>query len=327
MEEAFYTTDRVMTVSFHKFGDYFPGTGDIQDIGYGKGKYYSVNVPLDDGIDDESYQYLFKPVMSKVMEVFQPGAVVLQCGADSLSGDRLGCFNLSEKGHAECVRYMRSFNVPLLLVGGGGYTIRNVARCWCYETAVALGVEVDEKVPDHEYHGYFGPDYTLHVPTSNMENKNSRRILECIKNKVLDNISRLQHVPSVQFQERPPDVELPEGDEEGEDKDERRDHGSDILMNDFPLPNARSKILDNVQCPGTNMEILNNELKEKIRLSFNPQETLRNAEEQGIGAMAVDTPPCSKAPGSSSIPADESDSTRIKAEDSNVICNENVSTC
>lgn len=133
VEEAFYTTDRVMTVSFHKFGDYFPGTGDVRDIGYGKGKYYSLNVPLDDGIDDESYHSLFKPLMGKVMEVFRPGAVVLQCGADSLSGDRLGCFNLSIKGHAECVKYMRSFNVPLLLLGGGGYTIRNVARCWCYE--------------------------------------------------------------------------------------------------------------------------------------------------------------------------------------------------
>lgn len=27
VEEAFYTTDRVMTVSFHKYGDFFPGTG------------------------------------------------------------------------------------------------------------------------------------------------------------------------------------------------------------------------------------------------------------------------------------------------------------
>lgn len=133
VEEAFYTSDRVMTVSFHKFGDYFPGTGDIRDIGYSKGKYYSLNVPLDDGIDDESYHFLFKPIIGKVMEVFKPGAVVLQCGADSLSGDRLGCFNLSIKGHAECVKFMRSFNVPLLLLGGGGYTIRNVARCWCYE--------------------------------------------------------------------------------------------------------------------------------------------------------------------------------------------------
>jgi histone deacetylase 1/2 len=29
VEEAFYTTDRVMTVSFHKYGEYFPGTGNI----------------------------------------------------------------------------------------------------------------------------------------------------------------------------------------------------------------------------------------------------------------------------------------------------------
>ena len=36
VEEAFYTTDRVMTVSFHKFGEYFPGTGDIRDVGAGR---------------------------------------------------------------------------------------------------------------------------------------------------------------------------------------------------------------------------------------------------------------------------------------------------
>lgn len=30
VEEAFYTTDRVLTVSFHKYGEYFPGTGDLR---------------------------------------------------------------------------------------------------------------------------------------------------------------------------------------------------------------------------------------------------------------------------------------------------------
>lgn len=144
VEEAFYTTDRVMTCSFHKYGEYFPGTGDIRDIGYGKGKKYAVNFPLKDGIDDESYQSIFKPVMGRIMEWYRPGAVVLQCGSDSLAGDRLGCFNLSLKGHAACVEYMKSFNVPLMLVGGGGYTIRNVSRCWAYETAVAVGQQVPE---------------------------------------------------------------------------------------------------------------------------------------------------------------------------------------
>lgn len=135
VEEAFYTTDRVMTVSFHKFGDFFPGTGHIKDVGAGTGKNYALNVPLNDGMDDESFRGLFRSILQKVMEMYQPDAVVLQCGADSLSGDRLGCFNLSVKGHADCLRFLRSFNVPLMVLGGGGYTIRNVARCWCYEVS------------------------------------------------------------------------------------------------------------------------------------------------------------------------------------------------
>lgn len=140
VEEAFFTTDRVMTVSFHKYGEFFPGTGHIRDIGEGRGKYYALNVPLNDGISDENFGCLFRPIIQKVMEVYQPDAVVLQCGADSLAGDRLGCFNLSVKGHADCLRFLRSFNVPLMVLGGGGYTIRNVARCWCYEVYFLLSV-------------------------------------------------------------------------------------------------------------------------------------------------------------------------------------------
>ena len=47
-------------------------------------------------------------------------------------------------GHAHSVEFLKTFNVPLILLGGGGYTIRNVARAWTYETSVAAGVEVPE---------------------------------------------------------------------------------------------------------------------------------------------------------------------------------------
>lgn len=57
-----------------------------------------MNFPLKDGMDDESYKEIFQPIIRTIMEIYQPGAVVLQSGADSLSGDRLGCFNLSSKG-------------------------------------------------------------------------------------------------------------------------------------------------------------------------------------------------------------------------------------
>ena len=38
-------------------------------------------VPLANGTDDATFHRLFKPIMEKVVQVFQPGAVVLQCGA------------------------------------------------------------------------------------------------------------------------------------------------------------------------------------------------------------------------------------------------------
>lgn len=78
------------------------------------------------------------------------------------------------------------------------------------QTGVALGMELEDKMPQHEYYEYFGPDYTLHVAPSNMENKNSRQMLEDMRAKLLDNLSKLQHAPSVPFQERPPDTEFPE---------------------------------------------------------------------------------------------------------------------
>jgi histone deacetylase 1/2 len=62
VEEAFYLTDRVLTCSFHKYGDYFPGTGHESDIGYGRGMNHAVNFPLLEGIDDETYISIFQPV-------------------------------------------------------------------------------------------------------------------------------------------------------------------------------------------------------------------------------------------------------------------------
>lgn len=152
VEEAFYTTDRVMTVSFHKYGEYFPGTGELRDIGVGQGKNYSVNFPLRDGIDDKSYKSIFEPVIKSVMEYYRPEAIVLQCGGDSLSGDRLGCFNLSMAGHANCISFVKSFDLPVLVLGGGGYTMRNVARTWAYETGLLLGQTLGPDLPYNDYY-------------------------------------------------------------------------------------------------------------------------------------------------------------------------------
>ena len=226
VEEAFYTTDRVMTVSFHKYGEYFPGTGDSKDIGAKGGKYYSVNFPLRDGIDDATYQSIFEPVMRRIMEQYQPGAIFLQCGADSLVGDRLGTFNLSIKGHGKCVEFLKSFGKPLLVAGGGGYTIRNVARCWAYETALTLDEQLRNELPYNDYYEYFAPDHHLHISPSNMENLNQTEYLSKIKERIFENLRHVPPAPGVQIggaaatAPREPGVDL-EADEDKDDPDSR----------------------------------------------------------------------------------------------------------
>ncbi|EAT92003.2 histone deacetylase [Parastagonospora nodorum] len=222
VEEAFYTTDRVMTVSFHKYGEYFPGTGELRDIGVGTGKNYSVNFPLRDGITDETYRNIFEPVIEAVMTHYGPEAIVLQCGGDSLSGDRLGCFNLSMDGHANCVRYVKSFGVPVIILGGGGYTMRNVARTWAYETGELVGEKMSKQLPFNDYYEYFAPDYELDVRPSNMENANSHDYLHKIKSTVIENIRRTGR-PSVEAFTNIPNALPRMADSDGEDEDDDLD--------------------------------------------------------------------------------------------------------
>ncbi|XP_051143603.1 histone deacetylase 9 isoform X3 [Andrographis paniculata] len=211
-----------MTVSFHKYGDlFFPGTGDVKDVGEREGKNYAINVPLKDGIDDASFLRLFKTIIMKVVECYAPGAIVLQCGADSLAGDRLGCFNLSIDGHAACVKFVKQLNLPLLVTGGGGYTKENVARCWTVETGVLLDAELPNEIPENDYIKYFAPDFSLKCPSGLMENLNSKSYINTIRQQVCENLSSIQHAPGVQMQEVPPDFYIPDFDDDEQNPDER----------------------------------------------------------------------------------------------------------
>jgi len=227
VEFAFYHSNRVMTVSFHKYtGDFFPGTGKLDDNGAGEGKHFCLNVPLQDGIDDEMYLTIFKTVIDDTVTAFRPTSIVLQCGADSLGCDRLGAFNLSIAAHGECVNFVRKYNVPLLVLGGGGYTIKNVSRCWTYETSVLVGASVPDELPVTVYDSFFEDSHwKLHPPlTGKVDNQNSPASLQRITMSIRNKLRYLQGAPSVALQEIPPDIQGLLADEErtAEEKDEER---------------------------------------------------------------------------------------------------------
>lgn len=57
------------------------------------------------------------------MAKYRPHALIMQLGADSLCHDKLGGFNMSIRGHGNCLRHMLAYGIPTIMLGGGGYTV------------------------------------------------------------------------------------------------------------------------------------------------------------------------------------------------------------
>lgn len=237
VEEAFWSSDRVLTLSIHKYDgmNFFPGTGDLDRTGpddeSNPGAHHSINVPLSDGIDDDQYVLLFKTIVGKCVERFRPSAIVLQCGADSLAGDRLGRFNVQVQGHGACVAYCKSLKIPLLLVGGGGYTPRNVARAWAHETSIAIGCDanINPIIPQHTpYRSHFRHE-TL-FPTLEQilgdprPNKNSPKKMSDIVQSITEQLRFVNAAPSVQSMYIPPDLTAFKEDVDQKIAEEREDN-------------------------------------------------------------------------------------------------------
>ncbi|XP_030750764.1 histone deacetylase 8-like isoform X2 [Sitophilus oryzae] len=149
VQNAFEYSSKILTLSFHKYSQgFFPNTGNIDDIGQSQGKYYTMNIPLKDGVCDKTYVDIFNEVFSMVIENFKAEALVVQCGGDGLIEDPLGQCNLTLKGLGECINKILKSDLPTLFLGGGGYNFPNTARLWAYLTSLILKTDLSNDIPD-----------------------------------------------------------------------------------------------------------------------------------------------------------------------------------
>jgi len=148
VQEAFYDTDKVLTVSLHETGRMlFPGTGFEQETGAGAGKGYCVNVPLPPESDDELFTYAFSEIVPPLMEMFKPDIVVSQLGVDSFRTDPLTHLNLTTNGFCKMVAMIKSLAPKWIALGGGGYDITNVARAWTLAWAIMNSADAPAEIP------------------------------------------------------------------------------------------------------------------------------------------------------------------------------------
>ncbi|BDV42829.1 acetoin utilization protein AcuC [Geotalea uraniireducens] len=148
VQEAFYDTDRVLTISIHESGIYFfPGTGFEAETGVGRGAGYSVNVPLVAHADDALFMKAFDEVAFPLLAAFDPDVIVTQLGADTFRTDPLTRLEITTHSYTYILRKLKALKLPWVAVGGGGYNMVNVARAWTLAWGVMNGVELAPKLP------------------------------------------------------------------------------------------------------------------------------------------------------------------------------------
>ncbi len=157
VQEAFFDDNRVLTISIHESGQYlFPGTGFVSERGVGPGEGYSVNLPLYPNSDDEVYLWGFHEVVPPLLRAFAPDVLVTQLGIDSYHNDPLTHLRVTSRGYVEAVEEFAKLGIPWLALGGGGYDLSAVARCWTLAYGVMLGTEWPDQIP-----GPFSTQYGL----------------------------------------------------------------------------------------------------------------------------------------------------------------------
>ena len=149
VQHAFYDTDAVLTISLHESGSYlFPGTGFPQETGAGRGKGYSVNVPLYPYTSDEVYLWAFEEVVPPLLASFRPDVLVTQLGIDSHYKDPITHLALTVQGFSQAVqRFSQLAPAKWLALGGGGYDLHAVARAWTLAYGVMSGQEFSDEIP------------------------------------------------------------------------------------------------------------------------------------------------------------------------------------
>jgi acetoin utilization protein AcuC len=120
----------------HEDGNFlYPGSGSQLETGLGRAEGTKLNVPMPPNSTDRHFVNAFKKIEEFIEKIAKPELIILQCGADSLSGDPIThlCYtsyahkyatdSLHRLAHSHC-------NGRIVALGGGGYNKTNIADAW-----------------------------------------------------------------------------------------------------------------------------------------------------------------------------------------------------
>jgi acetoin utilization deacetylase AcuC-like enzyme len=130
-QEIFYEDPSVLYFSVHR-SPFYPGTGNDDEKGAGKGCGYKVNVPLAKGSGDQEYISAFEKILKPMALEFKPDFILVSAGFDACKDDPLGGMNVSPEGYAAMTGIIKDIaekccDGRIVSVLEGGYNLDGLA--------------------------------------------------------------------------------------------------------------------------------------------------------------------------------------------------------
>jgi len=102
-QHLFEERDDVFYASVHRF-PFYPGTGAADEIGEGRGRGFTMNIPLEAGEGDAAFLRATEDRIIRAIDDFQPNAILLSSGFDAHIRDPLGGMTVTEQAYGELTR-------------------------------------------------------------------------------------------------------------------------------------------------------------------------------------------------------------------------------
>jgi acetoin utilization deacetylase AcuC-like enzyme len=132
-QQVFYDTNEALFVSIHESGS-FPGTGSIEETGTGKGKGFTINIPLEKGSHTKDIGRALYFIAGPVAQEYKPEMILVSFGFDLYIHDRLAGMKVSPNGYARITALLleiaeRSTEGKVVFALEGGYSIMGIQEC------------------------------------------------------------------------------------------------------------------------------------------------------------------------------------------------------
>jgi acetoin utilization deacetylase AcuC-like enzyme len=132
-QHAFYRDPTVFYASSHEY-PFYPGTGAAEEAGEGRGRGFTLNVPLARGATDDVYLDAYAGTILPAIAAFRPEVLLVSAGFDAHERDPLAHMRMTSPGFAALMRLIRdtaddTCGGRTMWITEGGYQLDALREC------------------------------------------------------------------------------------------------------------------------------------------------------------------------------------------------------